>query len=140
MANSYLQFSSFCKRTDRFGVSLKCCSPLWRTWMVVAVGSFLALSYFKIKNRRHCIFFRWSFKGFKAEPNELLAKRFCLKLSFLKWSVQTRKCFVIWNDFLFILFNHSLLKFSSFGKLNELILHLKLLLHLIAAQNTMVFC
>ena len=26
--------------------------------MVVAVASFLAYSYFKIKNRRHCIFFK----------------------------------------------------------------------------------
>ena len=35
---------------DRFGVSLKCCSALWRTRMVVAMASFLAYSYFKIKN------------------------------------------------------------------------------------------
>ena len=32
-------------------------------------------------------FLRSSLRGLKAETNELLAEKFCLKLSFVKWSV-----------------------------------------------------
>ena len=63
--------------------------------MVVAVVSFLAYSYVKIKNRRHCIFFEIKSPrlAVKAETNELLAERFYLKLSFVKWSVLRTKFF-----------------------------------------------
>ena len=55
--------------------------------MVVAVASFLAYSYLKLKIVGTAFFLRSSLRGLKAETNELLAERFCLKLSFVKWSV-----------------------------------------------------
>ena len=133
MANSYLQISSFWKRwTDRFGASLKSCSLFGGHGCLLPWLLFWPIPILKLKIVGTASFLRSSLRGLKAETNELLAERFCLKLSFVKWSVLRVNVLVVWN----VSHNN---KFSSFEKTNILILYLKLLLQFVAAQNTMGF-
>ena len=73
----------------------------------------------------------------KAGPSKLFATRFCWKLSGVKWSAQTRKCFVGTNDFVFSFASHTFCRFGSSGNLKVLTLGVELLLQLIVAQTVM---
>ena len=93
--------------------------------MVVAVTSFLAYSYFKIKNRRHCIVFEIKSPRLESRNQRTSCREILFK--------------VVLCEMLRSPYKRVNVLFMSFGKSNILILDLKLLLQFVAAQNTMGF-
>ena len=99
------------------------------------MASFLAYSYFKIKNRRHCIFLEIKSPRLESRKQRTSCREILLKAVFCEMvPTPYKRVNVLSFEIYLIIPSFRLLK-----KSNILILNLKLLLQFVAALNTMGF-
>ena len=71
-----------------------CSECIIRLFFVVCLSNCgLTTCHSEVTNYQYCVFFKASRRGLKESPNKLLTVRVCSKLSSVKSSAQTRKCF-----------------------------------------------